>query len=151
MGISFYTFQALSYSIDVYRGELQAEREFFDFALYVSFSQLVAGPIERSTNLLHQFKIYHEFDAKRVSSGLRLMVWGFFKKIVVADRLAVIVDTVYNNPSGYDGVYYIIATVAFAFQIYCDFSGYSDIAIGSARVMGIDLMKNFERPYFPRA
>jgi len=136
VGISFYTFQALSYSIDVYRGELQAEREFFDFALYVSFfPQLVAGPIERSTNLLHQFKIYHEFDAKRVSSGLRLMVWGFFKKIVVADRLAVIVDTVYNNPSGYDGVYYIIATVAFAFQIYCDFSGYSDIAIGSARVM----------------
>jgi len=152
VGISFYTFQALSYSIDVYRGALQAERDFFDFALYVSFfPQLVAGPIERSTNLLHQLKVHHEFDAKRAASGLRLMVWGFFKKIVVADRLAVIVDTVYNNPSGYNGVYYIIATVAFAFQIYCDFSGYSDIAIGSARIMGIELMRNFERPYFSKS
>ena len=152
VGISFYTFQALSYSIDVYRGNLQAERDFFDFALYVSFfPQLVAGPIERSTNLLHQFKIYHEFDAKRVSSGLRMMVWGFFKKIVIADRLAVIVDTVYNNPSAHKGAHYIIATVAFAFQIYCDFSGYSDIAIGSARVMGVGLMKNFERPYFSKS
>ena len=152
VGISFYTFQALSYSIDLYRGNLQAERDFFDFALYVSFfPQLVAGPIERSTNLLHQFKVHHEFDAKRASSGLRMMVWGFFKKIVIADRLAVIVDTVYNNPSGYDGVIYIIATVAFAFQIYCDFSGYSDIAIGSARIMGFGLMKNFERPYFSKS
>ena len=152
IGISFYTFQALSYSIDVYRGALGAERDFFDFALYVSFfPQLVAGPIERSTNLLHQFKIYHEFDAKGAALGLRLMVWGFFKKIVVADRLAVIVDTVYNNPSGYNGVYYIIATVAFAFQIYCDFSGYSDIAIGIARIMGVELMRNFERPYFSKS
>jgi len=152
VGISFYTFQALSYSIDVYRGALQAERDFFDFALYVSFfPQLVAGPIERSPNLLHQLKVHHEFDTQRAASGLRIMVWGFFKKIVVADRLAVIVETVYNNPSGYNGVYYIIATVAFAFQIYCDFSGYSDIAIGSARIMGIDLMKNFERPYFSKS
>ena len=152
VGISFYTFQTMSYSIDVYRGDLPAERDFIDLALYVSFfPQLVAGPIERSTNLLHQFKTYHDFDAKRVSSGLRLMVYGFFKKVVIADRLAVIVDTVYNNPSGYDGVYYIIATVAFAIQIYCDFSGYSDIARGSARIMGFELMHNFDRPYFSKS
>lgn len=152
VGISFYTFQTLSYTIDVYRGDLPPERDFFDFALYVSFfPQLVAGPIERSTNLLHQFKVHHEFDSERVSSGLRLMVYGFFKKVVIADRLAVIVDTVYNDPRGYDGVVYIIATIAFAFQIYCDFSGYSDIAIGSARVMGFGLMKNFERPYFSKS
>ena len=152
VGISFYTFQTLSYTIDVYRGDLPPERDFFDFALYVSFfPQLVAGPIERSTNLLHQFKVHHEFDADRASSGLRLMVYGFFKKVVIADRLAVIVDTVYNDPRGYDGVVYIIATIAFAFQIYCDFSGYSDIAIGSARVMGFGLMKNFERPYFSKS
>lgn len=152
VGISFYTFQTLSYTIDVYRGDLPAERDFFDFALYVSFfPQLVAGPIERSTNLLPQFKVHHEFEAKRASSGLRLMLWGFSKKVVIADRLAVIVDTVYNNPKSYNGVIYIIATIAFAFQIYCDFSGYSDIAIGSARVMGFGLMKNFERPYLSKS
>lgn len=152
IGISFYTFQTLSYTIDVYRGDMVPERDFFDFALYVSFfPQLVAGPIERSTNLLHQFKIYHEFDEDRVVSGLRLMVYGFFKKVVIADRLAVIVETVYNNPTQYEGVVYIIATIAFAFQIYCDFSGYSDIAIGSARIMGVNLMKNFERPYFSKS
>jgi len=152
IGISFYTFQTLSYTIDVYRGDMQPERDFFDFALYVSFfPQLVAGPIERSTNLLHQLKIHHGFDADRVASGLRLMVYGFFKKVVIADRLAVIVDTVYNNPTQHSGVAYFIATFAFAFQIYCDFSGYSDIAIGCARVMGVDLMKNFERPYFSKS
>ena len=152
VGISFYTFQTLSYTIDVYRGDLQAERDFFDFALYVSFfPQLVAGPIERSTNLLHQFKVHHDFDADRAVSGLRLMVYGFFKKVVIADRLAVIVNTVYNDPTQYEGVIYIIATIAFAFQIYCDFSGYSDIAIGSARIMGFGLMKNFERPYFSKS
>lgn len=152
VGISFYTFQTLSYTIDVYRGDLPAERDFFDFALYVSFfPQLVAGPIERSTNLLYQFKVHHEFEVKRATTGLRLMVWGFFKKVVIADRMAVIVNTVYNNPTQYSGVYYIIATIAFAFQIYCDFSGYSDIAIGSARIMGFDLMKNFERPYFSKS
>ncbi len=152
VGISFYTFQTLSYTIDVYRGDLPAERDFFDFALYVSFfPQLVAGPIERSTNLLPQFKVHHEFDTKRASSGLRLMLWGFFKKVVIADRLAVIVDTVYNNPTSYSGVIYIIATIAFAFQIYCDFSGYSDIAIGSARIMGFGLMNNFERPYLSKS
>ena len=152
VGISFYTFQTMSYSIDVYRGDMPAERDFIDLALYVSFfPQLVAGPIERSTNLLHQFKTYHEFSSKRVSAGLRLMVYGFFKKIVIADRLAVIVGTVYNNPSSYDGIYYIIATVAFAIQIYCDFSGYSDIARGSARIMGFELMENFDRPYFSKS
>lgn len=152
VGISFYTFQTMSYSIDVYRGDMLAEKDFIDLALFISFfPQLVAGPIERSTNLLPQFKEYHFFDAKRASSGLRLMLFGFFKKVVIADRLAVIVDTVYNNPSGYDGAYYIIATVAFAIQIYCDFSGYSDIARGSARIMGYDLMINFDRPYFSKS
>ena len=152
VGISFYTFQTLSYTIDVYRGDIAAERDFFDFALYVSFfPQLVAGPIERSTNLLPQFKVHHEFDTQRATSGLRLMLWGFFKKVVIADRMAVIVDTVYNNPTSYQGVYYFIATIAFAFQIFCDFSGYSDIAIGSARIMGFELMKNFERPYHSKS
>jgi len=152
IGISFYTFQTLSYTIDVYRGDMVPERDFFTFALYVSFfPQLVAGPIERSTNLLHQLRVHHDFDADRAASGLRLMVYGFFKKVVIADRLAVIVDTVYNNPTQYSGVAYFIATFAFAFQIYCDFSGYSDIAIGSARIMGINLMKNFERPYFSKS
>lgn len=152
VGISFYTFQTMSYSIDVYRGDMPAERDFIDLALFISFfPQLVAGPIERSTNLLPQFKRYHFFDSKKASSGLRLMLFGFFKKIVIADRLSVIVDTVYNNPSDYDGAYYIIATVAFAIQIYCDFSGYSDIARGSARIMGYDLMVNFDRPYFSKS
>lgn len=131
---------------------MPAERDFIDLALFISFfPQLVAGPIERSTNLLPQFKRYHFFDSKKASSGLRLMLFGFFKKIVIADRLSVIVDTVYNNPSDYDGAYYIIATVAFAIQIYCDFSGYSDIARGSARIMGYDLMVNFDRPYFSKS
>ncbi|NLU51715.1 MAG: MBOAT family protein [Clostridiaceae bacterium] len=152
VGISFYTFQTLSYTIDVYRGDIEAERDFFTFALYVSFfPQLVAGPIERSTNLLPQFYRYYDFDAKRVSSGLRLMLFGFFKKVVIADRLAVIVNTVYNNYTSYNGVYYIIAAVAFAYQIFCDFSGYSDIARGCARIMGFELMVNFERPYYSKS
>lgn len=152
VGISFYTFQTLSYTIDVYRGDIAAERDFFTFALYVSFfPQLVAGPIERSTNLLPQFCRYNEFDAKRAASGLRLMLFGFFKKVVIADRLAVIVNTVYNNYTSYNGVYYIIATIAFAYQIFCDFSGYSDIARGCARIMGFELMVNFERPYFSKS
>ncbi len=149
VGISFYTFQTLSYTIDVYRGTRPAERHFGIFAVYVSFfPQLVAGPIERSTRLLPQFFEKHEVEYTRVVDGLRQVLWGLFKKIVIADRLAIYVNQVYNNPGDYSGGPLILATYFFAFQIYCDFSGYSDIAIGSARIMGFDLMRNFRRPYF---
>ncbi|NMA66875.1 MAG: MBOAT family protein [Clostridiaceae bacterium] len=152
VGISFYTFQALSYTIDVYRGDIKAERDFFTFALFVSFfPQLVAGPIERSTNLLPQFYKHNEFDSARIASGLRLMLFGFFKKVVIADRLAIIVNSVYNNYTSYNGAYYVIATIAFAYQIFCDFSGYSDIARGTARVFGYELQSNFERPYYSKS
>lgn len=151
VGISFYTFQSLSYSIDVYRGTKSAEKHFGIYALYVSFfPQLVAGPIERSDRLLPQFYEKHNFDYKRVTDGLKIMAWGYFKKVVIADRLAILVNTVYNNPTEYRGLPLIVASVFFAFQIFCDFSGYSDIAIGSAKVMGFDLMKNFDRPYFSK-
>lgn len=151
VGISFYTFQTLSYSIDVYRGRQKPETHFGIFALYVSFfPQLVAGPIERSTRLLPQFYEKHEFDYQRVTSGLRLIAWGLFKKVVIADRLAIAVDNVYNNPTEFTGIPLILATYFFAIQIYCDFSGYSDIAIGSARIMGYDLMTNFRQPYFAK-
>ncbi|MBC8432935.1 MAG: MBOAT family protein [Desulfobacterales bacterium] len=152
VGISFYTFQTLSYAIDVYQGRKEPERHLGIFALYVSFfPQLVAGPIERSTRLLPQFYKKHDFDYRRVTFGLQLMLWGFFKKVVIADRLAVVVNQVYNNPTDYTGITLIIATYFFAFQIYCDFSGYSDIAIGAAQVLGYDLMKNFNRPYFSKS
>jgi len=152
VGISFYTFQTLSYSIDVYRGHQEPERHFGRFALFVSFfPQLVAGPIERSTNLLPQFRKRIEFDYQRVISGLTLMGWGAFKKMVIADRLALLVNSVYDNPDGLAGVHYIAATVCFAIQIYCDFSGYSDMAIGAAEVLGFRLMKNFNRPYSARS
>ncbi len=148
VGISFYTFQTMSYSIDVYRGVQKSDRNFGNFALYVSFfPQLVAGPIERSRNMLAQIKADKHLDYSRIRSGLQLMAWGFFKKIVLANRLAVYVDGVYNNVDKFTGVPLIFATYCFAFQIYCDFSGYSDIAIGAARIFGIDLMKNFDRPY----
>ena len=149
VGISFYTFQALSYSIDVYRGKRPPERSLGIFALYVSFfPQLVAGPIERSTRLLPQFFEKKEFDYQKVSSGLKIMAWGMFKKVVIADRLAVVVNRVYGSPEEFSGPAILIATFFFAYQIYCDFSGYSDIAIGTARVLGYDLMINFRRPYF---
>lgn len=152
VGISFYTFQTLSYTIDVYRGKKKPERHFGIFALYVSFfPQLVAGPIERSTRLLPQFKEKYEFNYNRVTSGLQLMLWGYFKKVVVADRLAIFVNGVYNDVDGVTGIPLILATVFFAFQIYCDFSGYSDIAIGSAKIMGFDLMENFKRPYYSKS
>ena len=152
VGISFYTFQTLSYSIDVYRGKILPEKHFGIFALYVSFfPQLVAGPIERASNLLPQFLRKKVFDEERVTSGLRLMLWGLFKKIVVANRLAIYVDAVYGNAEYHSAFTLLTATYFFAFQIYCDFSGYSDIAIGVARVLGFDLMKNFERPYFARS
>lgn len=148
VGISFYTFQTLSYTIDVYRGKLKPETRFLTFALYVSFfPQLVAGPIERAVRLLPQFHKEIRFDYERLVSGARLMVWGFFKKVVVADRLASYVDAVYNAPGDHAGLTVIVATYFFAFQIYCDFSGYSDIAIGTARILGFDLMTNFRRPY----
>lgn len=149
VGISFYTFQTLGYTIDVYRGDKQPERHLGIFALYVSyFPQLVAGPIEKSTHLLPQFHNQYNFDYERITNGLKLVAWGFFKKIVIADRLARLVDTVYSNPGAYDGPQLLLATYFFAFQIYCDFSGYSDIAIGASQIMGYDLMENFRRPYF---
>jgi len=152
VGISFYTFQTLSYTIDVYRRDMKAEHDFWQFALYVSFfPQLVAGPIERSTNLLPQFRDVKAFQVERAVSGLRIMLWGFFKKVVIADRLAVVVNTIYAEPEKWSGIYLIIGTLAFAFQIYCDFSGYSDIAIGGARIMGFSLMKNFDRPYHAKS
>jgi len=149
VGISFYTFQTLAYTIEVYRGTQAPERHLGRFALYVAFfPQLVAGPIERARNLLPQFSEHHGFDYARVTEGLRLMAWGLFKKVVIADRLAEVVDTVYGNPEAATGPAVVVATVFYAFQIYCDFSGYSDIAIGAARVLGYRLMENFRRPYF---
>ena len=148
VGISFYTFQALSYTIDVYRGEIPAEKNFFRYALFVSFfPQLVAGPIERSKNLLTQLAAPSSFNAEKAKSGLLLMLWGFFLKTVLADRIAIFVDFVYGNFEKYNGLYIAVATVLFAVQIYCDFAGYSTIAIGAAEVLGIDLMENFDAPY----
>ncbi len=152
IGLSFHTFQAMSYTIEVYRGHQKAERNFGIYALYVMFyPQLVAGPIERPQNLIHQFYEKHRFEIARVIEGLKLMVWGFFMKLVVADRLALYVDAVYNNPDQHNGQTLALATVFFAFQIYCDFAGYSSIAIGAAKVMGFTLMTNFNRPYFSRS
>ncbi len=152
VGISFYTFQALSYSIDVYRGSIEPEKHFGKYALFVSFfPQLVAGPIEKSKDLLPQFNIKHKFDYDRIKEGLILMLWGFFKKVVIADRLAVLVNTVYNSPENHQGVALVVASVFFAFQIYCDFSSYTDIAIGAAKVMGFNLRTNFNRPYFSKS
>jgi D-alanyl-lipoteichoic acid acyltransferase DltB (MBOAT superfamily) len=149
VGISFYTFQALGYSMDVYRGQARAERDFVSYALFVTFfPQLVAGPIERTGNLLPQFKINHGFDYDRVTSGLRLAAWGMFKKAAIADRLAVYVNGVYGDPAAYPAASLALAAFFFAFQIYCDFSGYSDIAIGCARVLGFNLMNNFRQPCF---
>lgn len=152
VGISFYTFQTLSYTIEVYRGKQKPERHLGIFALYVSFfPQLVAGPIERSTRLLPQFFREHQFEYQQVSDGLKQVMWGFFKKVVIADRVAVAVNHVYGQPTEYSGFILVAATVLFSFQIYCDFSGYSDIAIGSAKILGYDLMKNFDSPYFSRS
>ena len=149
VGISFYTFQTLSYTIDVYRGKLEPERDFVTFALFVSFfPQLVAGPIETASNLLPQLKEEHPFSYDNAAWGLKLMAWGFFKKLVIADRLAALfVDPVFENPADWSGGAFVIAAAAFAFQIYCDFGGYSDIARGCAKTMGVDLMVNFKAPY----
>lgn len=149
VGISFYTFQALGYSIDVYRGTVKIERDFPTYALFVSFfPQLVAGPIERSQNLLPQFKQQHRFDYDAVMSGVKLMVWGYFMKLVLADRCGIYVDTIFNNVDKHNGGSYLVASLLFPFQIYGDFAGYSLIAIGVARVLGFRLMENFHRPYF---
>lgn len=152
VGISFYTFQALGYTVDVYRGEIEAERNFFRYALFVSFfPQLVAGPIERSKNLLNQLRYPKAFDYRRMSDGLLLMIWGYFLKLVIADRISIFVDNVYANVGIYDGKYLLLASVLFAFQIYCDFAGYSTIAIGAAEVMGFQLMDNFNSPYLSQS
>lgn len=149
VGISFYTFQTLAYVIDVYRGEVCAEHHFGKYAAFISFfPQLVAGPIERTSNLLPQIKRENCFAYGQASYGMKLMVWGFFKKIVIADTLAVYVDAVYNNLHDHTGMILGIATIFFTIQIYCDFSGYSDIAVGCAKLFGIDLMSNFKSPYF---
>ncbi|MEO8169034.1 MAG: MBOAT family O-acyltransferase [bacterium] len=158
IGLSFHTFQSMSYTIEVYRGHHKAERHLGIYALYVLFyPQMVAGPIERPGNLLHQF---HEmryghvstgFDYQRVADGLKLMVWGLFKKVVIADRVSILVNEVYNHPTDHTGMPLLLATYFFAIQIYCDFSGYTDIALGAAQVMGIKLMTNFNRPYYAKS
>lgn len=154
VGISFYTFQALGYSIDVYRGEIDAEKNLLRYALFVSFfPQLVAGPIERSKNLLGQMRKIEEiklWNARRVTSGAILMVWGFFMKMVISDRVALLVDNVFDNYRMYGSSELILAALGFTLQIYCDFGSYSIIAIGAAKIMGFELMENFNTPYFAR-
>ena len=148
IGLSFHTFQAMSYTIEVYRGNQTSEKHFGIYALYVMFyPQLVAGPIERPQNVLHQFREKKVFCHENVTAGLKLMLWGFFKKIAVADRLSPYVDSAYNDYFNQTGSTLLLATFFFAIQIYCDFSGYSDIALGTAKTMGFDLMQNFRRPY----
>lgn len=152
IGLSFHTFQSMSYVIEVYRGNQKAEHHYGIFALYVMFyPQLVAGPIERPQHLLHQFREQHTFDYERVTGGLKRMAFGLFKKVVIADQLALLVDQVYSHPHDYTGFPLMLATICFAYQIYCDFSGYSDIALGAAQVMGFRLMENFDRPYTARS
>ncbi|WP_405606333.1 MBOAT family O-acyltransferase [Polaribacter sp. Asnod1-A03] len=152
VGISFYTFQTLSYTIDVYRKKLEPTEDFIVFAAFVSFfPQLVAGPIERATHLLPQFTKEKKIKFINIQFGVIRVLWGLFKKVVIADRLALTVNTVYNSPDEFGGIHYIIATILFAFQIYCDFSGYSDIAIGVARMFNFKLMENFKSPYFSKS
>jgi alginate O-acetyltransferase complex protein AlgI len=152
IGLSFHTFQAMSYTIEVYRGNQKAERHFGIYALYVMFyPQLVAGPIERPQNVLWQFHSNHRFDVDDLKNGLMQMAFGFFKKVVIADRLGAYVDVVYQNPESMNGGTLIVATCFYSFQIYCDFSGYSDIGIGAARTMGYRLMDNFRAPYLSKS
>jgi alginate O-acetyltransferase complex protein AlgI len=152
IGLSFHTFQAMSYTIEVYRGNQKAEHNFWTYALYVMFfPQLVAGPIERPQNMLHQFYEKHHFSIERLITGGKFIIWGLFKKVVIADRLAAYTDVVYSNPEQFGGSTLLLATFFFTFQIYCDFSGYSDIAIGSAHILGFRLMQNFNLPYFSRS
>ena len=147
-GLSFYALSAISYIVDVYRRQLEAGRRFDDLLLYLAFfPKLLAGPIERARPFLEQLKTPVRFDAAGVTAGLQLLLWGLFKKVVIADRLAVFVDAAYRQPAFAPPADLLIATYFFAFQLYCDFSGYSDMAIGTARVLGFDLMENFRRPY----
>ena len=151
VGISFYTFQALSYTIDVYRGNIQPTRNIVAFFAFISFfPQLVAGPIERATNLLPQFLVPRKFDYAKAVDGMRQILWGLFKKMVVADNCAVAVNMIFDQYQSFDGFTLFIGGLLFTFQIYGDFSGYSDIAIGTARLFGINLMRNFNYPYFSR-
>lgn len=151
IGLSFHTFQAMSYTIEVYRGHQKAERNFGIYALYVMFyPQLVAGPIERPQNLIHQFYEKHHFDPHRAIDGLKLMLWGLFKKIIIADTCATYVNDIFSNYQNLSGSVLLLGVVYFAFQVYGDFSGYSDMAIGAARVMGFNLMRNFNYPFFSR-
>jgi alginate O-acetyltransferase complex protein AlgI len=150
-GISFYTFQTMSYTIDVYRRHMQPTRDWIAFFSYLSFfPQLVAGPIERATHLLPQFLNPRTFDSARARDGLRLMLWGLFKKVVIADNLAAAVDDIFTRYEQHSGATLALGTLFFAIQIYCDFSGYSEIAVGSARLFGFDIMRNFAYPYFSR-
>jgi len=152
IGLSFHTFQGLSYVIEVYRGNQKAERHFGIYSLYVMFyPQLVAGPIERPQNLLHQFREHHQFSVRNLMGGLSMMAWGYFRKMVIADRAAPYVNTAYGNWQASSGLELLLATILFAVQIYGDFAGYSSIAIGAARVMGFDLMTNFNHPYFSKS
>lgn len=152
VGISFYTFQTLSYTLDIYYKKLSPTRNMLAFFSFVAFfPQLVAGPIERAKHLLPQFYVKHKFNYRYARTGFLLMAFGLFKKMVIADRLGILVNQVYSDPTNYSGGALAVATLAFGFQIYCDFSGYSDIAIGAARTMGFDLMKNFNAPYFSKS
>jgi D-alanyl-lipoteichoic acid acyltransferase DltB (MBOAT superfamily) len=152
VGISFYTFQSISYSIEIYRRRIEPVKDILAFYAYVAFfPQLVAGPIERPFHLLPQFLVPRTFKNKQARDGCRLILWGLFKKIALADTMAVMVDTVYKDPGHYSGFAILFATFLFAFQIYCDFSGYSDIARGTARLLGIELMMNFRTPYFAKS
>ncbi len=152
IGLSFHTFQAMSYTIEVYRRNQKPEKDFIIYSLYVMFyPQLVAGPIERPQNLLYQFHTYFKYNFENIKQGLIRIAWGMFKKVVIADRLAVVVDYCYDNPTEHSGLTLLVATIFFSFQIYCDFSGYSDIAIGCARLMGFKLMENFDVPYISKS
>jgi alginate O-acetyltransferase complex protein AlgI len=151
VGISFYTFQTLSYTIDVYKRKLEPTRDLLAFSAFVSFfPQLVAGPIERASNLLPQFSSKRKFDYEQAADGMRLILWGFFKKLVVADSSAIVVNQIFGNYEQQSGAVLVLGAIFFSFQIYGDFSGYSDIAIGTARLFGIRLMRNFNLPYFSR-
>jgi hypothetical protein len=151
VGISFYTFHGLSYIIDLYKNRIKPERNFIDYSVFVSFFPLlVAGPIERATHLLPQIRKKREFNYSKAVDGLRQILWGLFKKIVIADNCAEFANTVFNNAADYSGSTHVLGALFFTFQIYCDFSGYSDIALGTARLFGIDLLRNFAFPYFSR-
>jgi D-alanyl-lipoteichoic acid acyltransferase DltB (MBOAT superfamily) len=151
VGISFYTFQTMSYTIDVYRNKIQPTKDFIAFSAFVSFfPQLVAGPIERATNLLPQFYTYRQFDYQNAVNGMRQILWGLMKKVLIADNCAVYANMIFNNSADYSGSTLVLGAIFFTFQIYCDFSGYSDIAIGTSKLFGFKLMRNFAYPYFSR-